>query len=125
MLESLLEPVRLRIRDACLGHPLQAAQEVFHDPFPADARGLRDGWRPGPAADRAIRLIREEVRPAVGAGGCALLETARETREQRKLARHVLAATHPALRRPLPHRGATREAEPGRRAVLVQEFFEL
>ena len=125
MLEFLLEPVRLGNGDACLGHPLPAAQEVFHDPFPADARGWRDGRRHGRAADRAIRFIREEVSPAMGTQGCAFLEAPRETREQRKLAPRVFAATHPALRRLLLHRGAAREAEAGRQPVLVQEFLEL
>src|SRR5437667_243669 len=119
--ELLRKSVRLRGRCARRGHPLPAAEEVFHDAL-ATGRDFRRGGHGGPA-DRALWLIGEQVGPAPGAERTGLVEDRREGRQERELRGAVLSAAHDTGGRVFVHRRTAGLADPSR-DVLTQEVVQ-
>src|SRR5467141_279541 len=121
MFELLGESVRLRGRRTRRGHPLPAAEEVFHDAL-ATGRDFRRGGHGGPA-NRALWLIGEQVGAAPGAERSGLVKDRRESRQERELCRAVRSAAHGAGGHVFVHRRTAGLADSSRN-VLPQEVVQ-
>src|SRR5688572_2272631 len=123
VVQLVQEAIRLRDRGDRLGDALPSGQEILHDSFPngGDLRSFR--WRG--LANRTLRLIRKQVRPAPRTERRGVVERHLGAGKDGQLRSRIFAAANRAGRGVLVHRSAARVAQPGGAILLVDKSLEV